>query len=62
MDLITLDVTAVPGLAVGDRVELLGRHLSVDDVADAAGTNGYEVLTRLGSRLTRVYLSDLSRR
>jgi alanine racemase len=60
MDLITLDVTAVPGLAVGDRVELMGPHLSVDDVADAAGTNGYEVLTRLGARLTRVYLSDPS--
>jgi alanine racemase len=62
MDLITLDVTAVPGLAVGDRVELMGPHLSVDDVADAAGTNGYEVLTRLGPRLTRVYLSDTSTR
>jgi alanine racemase len=58
MDLITLDVTSVPDLAVGDRVELMGPHLPVDDVAEAAGTNGYEVLTRLGARFHRVYASD----
>lgn len=60
MDLITLDVTAVPDLRVGDRVELVGAHLSVDDVADAAGTNGYEVLTRLGRRFHREYINDPS--
>jgi alanine racemase len=58
MDLITLDVTSVPDLAVGDRVELMGPHLPVDDVAEAAGTNGYEVLTRLGTRFHRVYIGD----
>ena len=52
MDLITLDVTSVPDLAVGDRVELMGPHLPVDDVAEAAGTNGYEVLTRLARAST----------
>jgi alanine racemase len=56
MDLITLDVTAVPALAPGHRVELMGPHLPVDEVADAAGTNGYEVLTRLGARFHRVYV------
>ncbi len=60
MDLITLDVTAVPDLQVGDRVELMGPHLPVDEVADAAGTNGYEVLTRLGARFHRVYANDPS--
>jgi alanine racemase len=58
MDLITLDVTAVPDLKVGDRVELMGPHLPVDEIADAAGTNGYEILTRLGARFTRVYRND----
>jgi alanine racemase len=58
MDLITLDVSAVPDIAVGDRVELMGPHLPVDDVAAAAGTNGYEVLTRLGARFHRVHTSD----
>lgn len=55
MDLITLDVTAAPDVAPGDTVELLGEHISVDEVADAAGTIGYEILTRLGRRYHRVY-------
>ncbi|MBL8697346.1 MAG: alanine racemase [Alphaproteobacteria bacterium] len=53
MDLVTLDATAVPDLKAGDRVELMGVHRPVDDVADEAGTNGYEILTRLGSRFAR---------
>lgn len=56
MDLITLDVTAVPGARPGDNVELLGAHLAVDDVAETAGTIGYELLTRLGARYHRAYI------
>lgn len=56
MDLTTLDVTAAPHLRAGDTVELLGSHLPVDEVADMAGTIGYEILTRLGRRYQRVYL------
>jgi alanine racemase len=56
MDLTTLDVTAVPHLRPGDTLELMGPHLSVDEVADAAATIGYEILTRLGRRYQRVYL------
>jgi alanine racemase len=57
MDLITLDVTAVPNIRVGQTVELMGDHLLVDDVAATAGTIGYEVLTRLGARFQRRYVS-----
>lgn len=56
MDLTTLDVTAAPHLQPGDTVELMGPHLPVDEVADAAGTIAYEILTRLGRRYQRVYL------
>ncbi|HSR70874.1 MAG TPA: alanine racemase [Kiloniellales bacterium] len=57
MDLITLDVTAVPAAATrpGALVELIGPHGGVDDVAEAAGTIGYEILTALGARYHRVY-------
>lgn len=55
MDLITLDVTAVPSVQAGDSAVLMGANLPVDEIADCAGTNGYEVLTRLGSRFHRVY-------
>ena len=55
MDLITLDVTDAPEIAPGDHVELLGPNQTVDELADAAGTIGYEILTSLGSRYVRRY-------
>ncbi|HEY8519226.1 MAG TPA: alanine racemase [Gammaproteobacteria bacterium] len=57
MDLLCLDVSDVPPAeaAVGRWVELFGRRVSVDEVASAAGTISYEVLTRMGARLRRVY-------
>jgi alanine racemase len=55
MDLTTFDVTDLPAVQPGSWLEVLGPHLSPDDVAAAAGTNGYEVLTSLGRRLHRVY-------
>jgi alanine racemase len=55
MDLSTFDVTDHPGVQPGCWLEVLGPHLSPDDVAAAAGTNGYEVLTSLGCRFHRVY-------
>jgi len=54
MDLIVLDVTGL-AVEIGDAVELLGDHCLVDDVAAAAGTISYEVLTSLGPRYERVY-------
>ena len=39
----------------GDMVELIGGPDGVDRLAAAAGTIGYEVLTRLGRRFERVY-------
>jgi alanine racemase len=56
MDLIVLDVTGL-AVEVGDTVELIGDHCLVDDVAAAAGTISYDVLTSLGQRYERVYES-----
>ena len=57
MELLTIDVTGVAGsVAVGDWVELVGAQVPVDDVAELAGTNSYEVLTKLGSRSERRYI------
>ena len=39
----------------GDDATLIGDGSSVDDVAAAAGTIGYEILTRLGPRCHLVY-------
>lgn len=58
MDTITLAVTHIPAdlAARGAFVEVLGPHVSVDDLADKAGTIGYEVLTSLGHRYERRYI------
>lgn len=60
MDLTTVDVSAVPGVAVGDEVLLLGEQggavLDARDLASAAGTIPYEVLTNVSRRVPRVYL------
>ncbi|MBJ7417208.1 MAG: alanine racemase [Niveispirillum sp.] len=59
MDLLTADVTGVPDrlLQVGGWAEIIGPHRDVDQVAREAGTIGYEVLTRLGSRYHRIYIN-----
>ena len=58
MDLITFDITAVPSgtLKPGDNIEMIGDHQTVDDLADEAGTIGYEILTSLGQRYARRYI------
>jgi alanine racemase len=57
MDLITLDVSALSlaRCAVGTQATLLGEGIDIDDLADAAGTISYEILTHLGQRYHRVY-------
>ena len=56
MDLITVDVTHLED--VPDAFEVLGAHQGVDDLAEAAGTIGYEILTSLGHRYGRHYRGD----
>ncbi len=55
MDLATFDVTEHPGVQPGEWLDLIGPGQTPDDVAAAAGTNGYEVLTSLGRRFHRIY-------
>lgn len=57
MDLTTIDVTGLPENLVrpGTLVDLIGPLNPPDDVAAAAGTIGYELLTRLGRRAKRVW-------
>jgi len=60
MDLTTFDVTEVSRDVArpGALVDLIGADMSVDDVADSAGTIGYEILTGLRHRYHRVYSGD----
>jgi alanine racemase len=58
MDLITVDVSAVPPHQAqpGGFVDILGPHYGVDDLGRDSATIGYEVLTRVSRRLPRRYL------
>lgn len=60
MDLTIFDITGVPEhlARAGDYIELFGRNVPVDDAAHAAGTIGYEMLTSMGLRHQRRYISE----
>lgn len=54
MDLITIDITDLD--EEPESLQLLNRLQTVDDLAEAAGTIGYEILTSMGHRYRRNYL------
>ncbi len=58
MDSIILDISNINKdvVTVGTKAELIGKHISVDEVAHMAGTIGYEILTTLGQRYKRCYI------
>ncbi len=60
MDSIIVDLAAAPpgSPAVGDLVDLVGPYNDVDALGEAAGTIGYEILTSLGARYHRTYLTS----
>lgn len=55
MDMLNVDLTDLPAVGLGDAVELWGGNLPIDEVARAAGTIGYELLTRVTARVPRRY-------
>jgi alanine racemase len=59
MDLMMIDVSQIDGAEVGDEVVLMGRQgdqeVSATELADRAGTISWEIITRIGSRVRRVY-------
>ncbi len=51
MDMLTVDLSPIPGAGVGARVELWGESIAIDEVARAAGTIGYELMCALAPRV-----------
>jgi alanine racemase len=49
--MLTVDLTPVPTANVGSRVELWGTSLPIDDVAQACGTIGYELMCAVAPRV-----------
>lgn len=55
MDMISVDVTELNDVRLGDLVELWGENLPVETVATYLETSSYELLTRVSTRLPRKY-------
>jgi alanine racemase len=56
MDMLAVDLTPVPSAGVGSEVTLWGEgpegaRLDIDEVAQAAGTIGYELMCALAARV-----------
>ncbi len=60
MDLMMTDVSNVQGVQVGDDVVLMGRdgreEVSCTELAEKAGTIPWEIVTRIGERVRRVFV------
>lgn len=54
MDMLTVDVTDMPHVMIGDRVEFWGDTVSATEVAEACGTISYELFCQVTSRPRRV--------
>jgi alanine racemase len=51
MDMMMVDLTPCPQAGIGTSVELWGNQVKIDDVAQAAGTVGYELMCALAPRV-----------
>jgi alanine racemase len=59
MDMTVVDISEVEGIVAGDTATMIGSdgqaRITLDEVAELAGTISYEILTGLTSRLPRIW-------
>lgn len=57
MDMVAIDISSIPEAQIGatTRAEFINSTQTVDDIASQCNTIGYEIFTRLGRRIQRVY-------
>lgn len=58
MDMTMLDVTDLPSVKPGDRVEVFGDHISVNELARLCNTIPYEIMTGISRRVKRVLVEE----
>ena len=60
MDMVSVDVTDVEKIKIGDEVTLIGKNgkleVSVDDMAGMCSTSNYEIVTRLNPLMKRILI------
>jgi Alr-MurF fusion protein len=58
MDMTMIDVTDMPGITTDDEVIVFGRGLTLNQLAEWAGTIPYDIMTGISQRVKRVYIED----
>ena len=58
MDMVMVDVTAIAGVKQGEEVIIFGKEISIQELANWAGTIPYEIMTGISERVKRVYFEE----
>ena len=58
MDMIMVDVSAIPEVRPGEEVILFGEDPSVEEIAQKTGTINYEILCGISQRVPRIYIHE----
>ena len=58
MDLCTIDITSFNKLKIGSWVEIFGKSVSVERFANICGTISYEIASKIGKRVKRIYIDN----
>jgi alanine racemase len=58
MDMLMIDITDVNNVKEGDTVELFGKNLPIQQVAEWCGTIAYEIMTGISQRVKRIYVEE----
>ncbi|MGB0976414.1 MAG: bifunctional UDP-N-acetylmuramoyl-tripeptide:D-alanyl-D-alanine ligase/alanine racemase [Prolixibacteraceae bacterium] len=58
MDMCMVDITDIPDVKIGDMVTIFGPEHGVRHISDALETIPYEVMTGIGERVKKIYISE----
>jgi len=58
MDMVMIDVTEIENVKEGDVVEIFGKHLPIQKIAEWSDTIAYEVMTSVSQRVKRIYVEE----
>jgi len=58
MDMTTIDLSSVPNPKIGDKVELFGNNVLINEVAEHCDTISYEIMSKITRRVYKEYISS----
>ncbi|MDP7554300.1 MAG: alanine racemase [Candidatus Thioglobus sp.] len=58
MDMLTINLTNIPNPQIGDKVELFGNNIAINEVAEYCNTISYEIMSKITRRVYKEYISS----